>query len=128
MSQDTTNSSVPFYLPIGDEVDIFRAAYECRLPVLLKGPTGCGKTRFVEHMAHTLMSGRAEDIPENIVTVACHEDLTGSDLVGRYLIKGDDTVWVDGPLTQAVRTGAICYLDEVVEARHPVLLGVVGAG
>ena len=122
MSQDTTNGSVPFYLPIGDEVDIFRAAYECRLPVLLKGPTGCGKTRFVEHMAHTLRSDRDEDIPENIVTVACHEDLTGSDLVGRYLIKGDDTVWVDGPLTQAVRTGAICYLDEIVEARKDTIV------
>ena len=122
MSQDTSNGSVPFYLPIGDEVDIFRAAYECRLPVLLKGPTGCGKTRFVEHMAHILMSDRDEDIPENIVTVACHEDLTGSDLVGRYLIKGDDTVWVDGPLTQAVRTGAICYLDEIVEARKDTIV------
>jgi len=122
MSQDTSNGSVPFYLPIGDEVDIFRAAYECRLPVLLKGPTGCGKTRFVEHMAHTLTSDRDEVIPGNIVTVACHEDLTGSDLVGRYLIKGDDTVWVDGPLTQAVRTGAICYLDEIVEARKDTIV------
>ena len=123
MSEDTTpNGAVPFYLPIGDEVDIFRAAYECRLPVLLKGPTGCGKTRFVEHMAHVLMPDRGEDVPENIVTVACHEDLTGSDLVGRYLIKGDDTVWVDGPLTQAVRTGAICYLDEIVEARKDTIV------
>ena len=122
MSKTNANGAVPFYLPIGDEIEIFRAAYECRLPVLLKGPTGCGKTRFVEHMAHLLMAGRSTDIPETIVTVACHEDLTGSDLVGRYLIKGDDTVWVDGPLTQAVRTGAICYLDEIVEARKDTIV------
>lgn len=121
-SKTNANGAVPFYLPIGDEIEIFRAAYECRLPVLLKGPTGCGKTRFVEHMAHLLMAGRSGDIPETIVTVACHEDLTGSDLVGRYLIKGDDTVWVDGPLTQAVRTGAICYLDEIVEARKDTIV------
>ena len=122
MRESNTNGAIPFYLPIGDEIEIFRAAYECRLPVLLKGPTGCGKTRFVEHMAHLLMAGRSTDIPETIVTVACHEDLTGSDLVGRYLIKGDDTVWVDGPLTQAVRTGAICYLDEIVEARKDTIV------
>lgn len=121
-SKTNANGTVPFYLPIGDEIEIFRAAYECRLPVLLKGPTGCGKTRFVEHMAHLLMAGRSGDMPETIVTVACHEDLTGSDLVGRYLIKGDDTVWVDGPLTQAVRTGAICYLDEIVEARKDTIV------
>ncbi len=109
-------SETPYYLPIGDEVTIFESAYACRLPVLLKGPTGCGKTRFVEHMAHRLRgTGPAGD--GNLITVACHEDLTGSDLVGRYLIKGDETVWVDGPLTQAVRSGAFCYLDEIVEAR-----------
>jgi len=107
----------PYYLPIGDEVTVFEAAYACRLPILLKGPTGCGKTRFVEYMAHTLR-GRAEHpVAGNLITVACHEDLTGSDLVGRYLIKGDETVWVDGPLTQAVRLGTFCYLDEIVEAR-----------
>ncbi len=105
----------PYYLPIGDEVEIFTAAYNARLPLLLKGPTGCGKTRFVEHMAHAL--SELPDGPNELITVACHEDLTGSDLVGRYLIQGDETVWVDGPLTQAVRRGAICYLDEVVEAR-----------
>ena len=121
-SKTNANGAVPFYLPISDEIEIFRAAYECRLPVLLKGPTGCGKTRFVEHMAHLLMAGRSGDMPETIVTVACHEDLTGSDLVGRYLIKGDDTVWLDGPLTQAVRTGAICYLDEIVEARKDTIV------
>jgi len=109
-------AAAPFYLPIGDEVEIFTAAYKARLPVLLKGPTGCGKTRFVEHMAHQLAS--LADGPNELITVACHEDLTGSDLVGRFLIQADETVWVDGPLTQAVRRGAICYLDEVVEARR----------
>ncbi len=109
-------AEAPFYLPIADEVEIFEAAYKARLPVLLKGPTGCGKTRFVEHMAHRL-SALAEGGPNELITVACHEDLTGSDLVGRFLIQADETVWVDGPLTQAVRRGAICYLDEIVEAR-----------
>ena len=107
----------PYYLAIGDEVAVFEAAYACRLPILLKGPTGCGKTRFVEYMAHRLRGRGEHGIEGNLITVACHEDLTGSDLVGRYLIKGDDTVWVDGPLTQAVRVGAFCYLDEIVEAR-----------
>ncbi|MBI4516492.1 MAG: CbbQ/NirQ/NorQ/GpvN family protein [Deltaproteobacteria bacterium] len=118
-------SDQPYYLPIGDEVAIFSAAYECRLPVLLKGPTGCGKTRFIEHMAHVLRgaaaNGNAEEAP-SLITVACHEDLTGSDLVGRYLIKGDETVWIDGPLTQAVKAGAICYLDEIVEARKDTIV------
>ncbi len=114
-------SLVPFYLPVADEVEVFRAAYQCRLPVLLKGPTGCGKTRFVEYMAATLRPGEGQGGP-HLVTVACHEDLTGSDLVGRYLIKGDETVWVDGPLTQAVRCGAICYLDEIVEARKDTMV------
>ena len=100
----------PWYLPVGDEVQVFEAAYRARLPVLLKGPTGCGKTRFIEHMAWRLAS-----VP--LVTVACHEDLTATDLVGRYLLSADSTVWMDGPLTRAVRSGAICYLDEVVEAR-----------
>jgi nitric oxide reductase NorQ protein len=108
-------AATPYYLTIGDEAEIFNAAYRARLPVLLKGPTGCGKTRFVEHMAHKLaVEG---DGPTELITVACHEDLTGSDLVGRFLIQADETVWVDGPLTQAVRRGAICYLDEIVEAR-----------
>src|SRR5258708_8001978 len=108
-------SAAPFSLPIGDEVEIFTAAYKARLPLLLKEPTGCGKTRFVEHMAHQLSS--LANGPNELITVACHEDLTGSDLVGRFLIQADETVWVDGPLTQAVRRGAICYLDEIVEAR-----------
>lgn len=110
-------STDPYYLPIQDEVSIFEAAFACRLPVLLKGPTGCGKTRFVEFMAHSLRGKSNNGIPGNLITVACHEDLTGSDLVGRYLIKGDETVWVDGPLTQAVKAGSFCYLDEIVEAR-----------
>jgi nitric oxide reductase NorQ protein len=113
----------PYYLPIRDEVNIFRAAYESNIPVLLKGPTGTGKTRFVEYMAHLLSSETksegGEDVAQGIslVTIACHEDLTTTDLVGKYLLKGDETVWVDGPLTKAVRAGAICYLDEIVEAR-----------
>ncbi|MGY9081984.1 MAG: AAA family ATPase [Acidimicrobiales bacterium] len=99
----------PFYLPLADEASVFEAAAAARLPVLLKGPTGCGKTRFVEYMAWHL--GR------ELATVACHEDLTATDLVGRYLLSGDETVWMDGPLTRSVRSGAICYLDEIVEAR-----------
>ncbi len=105
-------ADAPFYLPQGDECDVFAAAYQNRLPMLLKGPTGCGKTRFVAHMAATL--GRP------LYTVACHDDLSAADLIGRYLLKGGETVWVDGPLTRAVREGAICYLDEVVEARKDV--------
>jgi nitric oxide reductase NorQ protein len=110
----------PWYLPLADEVQMFEAAYRARLPVLLKGPTGCGKTRFVEYMAWRLY--RQSPSPRRhiewpLMTVACHEDLTATDLVGRYLLSGNDTVWMDGPLTRAVRSGAICYLDEVVEAR-----------
>ena len=120
---DTPSSRLdkqPWYLPLADEVQVFEAAYRARLPVLLKGPTGCGKTRFVEHMAWRLF--RQADSPRRaletpLITVACHEDLTATDLVGRYLLSGDATVWMDGPLTRAVRSGAICYLDEVVEAR-----------
>ncbi len=99
----------PYYEPIGDEVEIFESAYRQKLPVLLKGPTGCGKTRFIEYMAWRLK--------RPLITVSCHDDLTASDLVGRYLIKAGDTIWVDGPLARAVRSGAICYLDEIVEAR-----------
>ena len=105
-----TGASAPFYRAVGDEVEVFRAAARRGLPVLLKGPTGCGKTRFVEAMAHEL--GR------ELITVAGHEDMTSADLVGRFLLKGGETVWVDGPLTRAVREGAICYLDEIVEARQ----------
>ena len=109
-------ATAPYYLPLADEVAEFEAAYASRLPVLLKGPTGCGKTRFVEHMTWRLFADHG-DIDEHLVTVSCHEDLTGTDLVGRYLLKGDETVWQDGPLTRAVRQGALCYLDEIVEAR-----------
>jgi nitric oxide reductase NorQ protein len=105
----------PYYLPIGDEEDIFTSAYKARLPVLLKGPTGCGKTRFVEYMTYRLGKEMGTQLP--LITVACHEDLTGSDLVGRYLLKGEETLWIDGPLARAVKNGAICYLDEIVEAR-----------
>ena len=104
----------PFYLPIGQEIALFEAAYAAKLPAMLKGPTGCGKTRFVEHMAWRL--GRP------LITVACHEDLSSTDLVGRFLLEGEETVWHDGPLTSAVRAGAICYLDEVVEARKDTVV------
>lgn len=100
----------PYFRSLGREVPLFAAAYAARLPVMLKGPTGCGKTRFIEHMAWKL--GRP------LITVSCHEDMTASDLVGRFLLDPTGTVWADGPLTQAVRHGAICYLDEIVEARQ----------
>lgn len=105
-----TDSPAPFYRAVGDEVEVFLAAARRGSPVLLKGPTGCGKTRFVEAMAHEL--GR------ELITVAGHEDMTSADLVGRFLLKGGETLWVDGPLTRAVRDGAIFYLDEIVEARQ----------
>jgi nitric oxide reductase NorQ protein len=108
-------SEEPYYLPVGDEARIFSSAYKARLPVLLKGPTGCGKTRFIEYMTYQLGKEMGTSLP--LITVACHEDLTGSDLVGRYLLKGEETFWVDGPLSRAVKNGAICYLDEIVEAR-----------
>ena len=104
----------PFYLPVGREVELFEAAHASRLPVILKGPTGCGKTRFVEYMAWRL--------ERPLITVACHEDLSSTDLVGRFLLEGQETVWHDGPLTSAVRNGAICYLDEVVEARKDTVV------
>lgn len=104
----------PYYLPVAQEIELFEAAYQAKLPVMLKGPTGCGKTRFVEHMAWRL--GRP------LITVACHEDLSSTDLVGRFLLEGNETVWHDGPLTAAVRAGAICYLDEVVEARKDTVV------
>jgi nitric oxide reductase NorQ protein len=99
----------PYYRPVGEELELYEAAYSARMPIMLKGPTGCGKSRFVEHMAYKL--GRP------LVTVACNEDMTASDLVGRYLLDADGTRWHDGPLTVAARIGAICYLDEIVEAR-----------
>jgi len=121
--------SEPYYRPVGDELELFTGAYNQRIPVLLKGPTGCGKTRFVEYMAWQLgrpltvvrepgqPQSRQGEVRVPLVTIACHEDLTASDLVGRYLLDADGTRWIDGPLTRAVKTGAILYLDEVVEAR-----------
>jgi len=100
----------PYYVPVTNEEQVFQAAFRQRLAILLKGPTGCGKTRLVEAMAH--------DLGRPLITVACHDDLTTADLVGRFLLQGGETIWVDGPLTRAVRDGAICYLDEVVEARQ----------
>jgi len=121
----------PYYVPVGDEIELFEAAYQQKIPVLFKGPTGCGKTRFVEYMSYRLGQRltRVKQIPKDgagpvpdslnipLVTIACHEDLTASDLVGRYLLQGDSTIWIDGPLTRAVKAGGICYLDEIVEAR-----------
>lgn len=104
----------PWYLPSGDEIAIFEKCHARRLPVMLKGPTGCGKTRFVEYMAWKL--GRP------LQTISCHDDVSASDLIGRFLIRHDGTVWQDGPLTRAVRYGAICYLDEVVEARQDTVV------
>jgi len=104
--------TIPFYHPVGDECAVFEMAYKLNLPLLLKGPTGCGKTRFVSHMAARL------GLP--LKTVSCHDDLAAADLTGRYLLKGGETVWADGPLTTAVRHGGICYLDEIVEARKDV--------
>ena len=100
----------PYYVPVGNEEQVFKAAFRQQLAILLKGPTGCGKTRFVEAMAY--------DLRRPLVTVACHDDLTAADLVGRFLLRDGETAWVDGPLTRAVRDGSICYLDEIVEARQ----------
>ena len=126
--EEYTIQEEPYYRAVGDEVELFEAAYRAQLPVLLKGPTGCGKTRFIEHMAWrlgrplTVVKKRSKAAAKNgnaipLVTIACHEDLTASDLVGRYLLEADGTKWMDGPLTKAVKSGGICYLDEVVEAR-----------
>ncbi len=125
--------SEPYYRAVGDELDLFTAAYNQHIPVLLKGPTGCGKTRFVEYMAwklgrpmavirpqgsnHPAQELREGEVRVPLVTIACHEDLTASDLVGRYLLDSEGTRWIDGPMTRAVKAGAILYLDEVVEAR-----------
>ncbi|MCW8861798.1 MAG: CbbQ/NirQ/NorQ/GpvN family protein [Rhodospirillales bacterium] len=103
---------IPFYQPTGSECDLFMRAFEHKLPLLIKGPTGCGKTRFVSHMA--------AKIGKPLHTISCHDDLSAADLTGRYLLKGGETIWVDGPLTRTVREGGICYLDEVVEARKDV--------
>lgn len=109
-------SKIPFYQPIGNEQEIFKAAYASQHALMIKGPTGVGKTRFVENMAAQL--GRP------LISVSCHDDLTSADLLGRYLLKGGNTEWMDGPLTRAVREGAICYLDEVVEARADTTVAI----
>lgn len=109
-----TATTEPYYLSVGHEVEIFERCHRRGLPVLLKGPTGCGKTRFVEHMAWRL--GRP------LVIIVCHDDLSASDLTGRYLIRGGETVWIDGPLAVAARLGAICYMDELVEAREDSII------
>ncbi len=110
----------PFYLPIHDEVALFESAYAERIAVMLKGPTGCGKTRFIEYMSWRLSQQAGKNLP--LVAITCHEDLTASDLVGRYLLSTSGTEWLDGPLTRAVRNGGICYLDEVVEARKDTIV------
>lgn len=114
--EKSTAKHVPYYAPTGDECRVFETAWRNRLPLLLKGPTGCGKTRFVAHMAAKL------GLP--LFSVACHDDLTSADLTGRYLLKAGETVWCDGPLTAAVRAGGICYLDEVVEARQDTTVAI----
>lgn len=107
-------SREPYYRQQGKEVQLFESAYQNQIPVLLKGPTGCGKTRFMHYMAWKLR--------RPLITVSCHDDLTASDLVGRYLIRGAETVWIDGPLSAAVKAGALCYLDEIVEARKDTIV------
>lgn len=113
---ESESRPAPFYLPVGDEVSVFEAAWQRGLALMLKGPTGVGKTRLVEHMAARL------DVP--LYTVSCHEDMTASDLLGRFLLIGGNTQWVDGPLTRAVREGGICYLDEIVEARQDAVVAI----
>lgn len=117
-SQQSTHAERehPFYLVVGNEVELFEAAWRRGLPVMLKGPTGCGKTRLVEYIADRV------GVP--LYTVSCHEDMTASDLIGRYVLTGGETVWIDGPLTRAVREGGICYLDEIVEARQDATVAI----
>ena len=110
MSEFYFVESEPFYSPQGNEIEVFESAWHSRIPVMLKGPTGSGKTRFIEYMCWRLK------LP--LVTVSCHEDMTGTDLLGRFLLEQDRTKWIDGPLTMAARSGSVCYLDEIVEARQ----------
>lgn len=107
---------VPYYKSVGKEIDVFEHSYKQQLPVLLKGPTGTGKSRFIEFMAHQLN--------KELITVSCHEETSSTDLIGRYIIKGAETIWLDGPLTIAVKTGAILYLDEIAEARPDVIVAI----
>ncbi len=108
--------SIPYYHTIGKEVQVFEHAYNCKIPFLLKGPTGTGKSRFIEHMAHKLNT--------ELITISCHEETSSTDLIGRFIIKGAETVWLDGPLTTAVKEGHILYLDEIAEARPDVIVAI----
>lgn len=110
------SKKTPFYVPIGKEIEVFNQAFQNKLPLLLKGPTGSGKSRFIEYMAHSL--------GKELITISCHEETSSTDLIGRFLIKGAETVWIDGPLTTAVKSGAILYLDEVAEARPDVIVAI----
>ncbi len=110
------SKQIPYYLPINKEVQIFEKTYENKMPLLLKGPTGTGKSRFIEYMA--------DKLDKKLITVACHEETSATDLIGRYIIKGTETVWIDGPLTKAVREGYIIYLDEIAEARPDVIVAI----
>lgn len=116
LNDTTIKKSIPFYKPISKEVEVFEHAYKNKIPTLLKGPTGTGKTRFVDYMAHQL--------GKRLITIACHEETSSTDLIGRFIIKGAETVWIDGPLTQAVKQGAIVYLDEIAEARPDVIVAI----
>ena len=115
-SMASPSVDIPFYKALGKEEDVFKHAYDCRIPALLKGPTGTGKTRFVEHMAHLL--------ERPLITISCHEETSSTDLIGRFIIKGAETIWMDGPLTKAVKIGAILYLDEIAEARPDVIVAI----
>ncbi len=114
--ESNTIHSKPFYKPIAKEIDVFEHSYKNKLPMLLKGPTGSGKTRFVEFMAYKLN--------KKLITISCHEETSSTDLIGRYIIKGAETLWLDGPLTTAVKEGAIIYLDEIAEARPDVIVAI----
>jgi len=116
LNDNIIKENIPFYKPISKEVEVFEHAYKSKLPTLLKGPTGTGKTRFVDYMAHQL--------GKSLITIACHEETSSTDLIGRFIIKGAETVWIDGPLTQAVKQGAIVYLDEIAEARPDVIVAI----
>ncbi len=111
-----TNSQIPFYKSIGNEIEVFEHAYKNKLPLLLKGPTGTGKSRFVEYVSYKLN--------KPLITISCHEETSSTDLIGRYIIKGTETVWIDGPLTRALKEGAILYMDEIAEARPDVIVAV----
>ncbi len=111
-----TNTETPFYKPIAKEIEVFEQAFTNKIPVLLKGPTGTGKTRFVDFMTHKLN--------KELITISCHEETSSTDLIGRYIIKGAETVWIDGPLTKAVKEGAVIYLDEIAEARPDVIVAI----